>query len=192
MIGIYKITSPTGKIYIGQSWDITQRKGYYRNLKCIHQPKLHSSLVKHGWNEHTFKLVHKLPEDTTQEVLNQYEMLYWQQYLDCGFEMMNVKEPGSRGKHSSETIQKLRTRVLQPRSLEHSANISKAKLGIPQPKEAIKKRQQTRKERKRGTKKLIHVETGCVYESGQQAGKQLGYSPPGVSFLIRKGILKHL
>jgi len=192
MVGIYKITSPTGKIYIGQSWDITQRKGYYRNLKCIHQPKLHSSLVKHGWNEHTFKLVHKLPEDTTQEVLNQYEMLYWQQYLDCGFEMMNVKEPGSRGKHSSETIQKLRTRVLQPRSLEHSANISKAKLGIPQPKEAIKKRQQTRKERKRGTKKLIHVETGCVYESGQQAGKQLGYSPPGVSFLIRKGILKHL
>ena len=130
MVGIYKITSPTGKIYIGQSWDITQRKGYYRNLKCIHQPKLHSSLVKHGWNEHTFKLVHKLPEDTTQEVLNQYEMLYWQQYLDCGFEMMNVKEPGSRGKHSSETIQKLRTRVLQPRSLEHSANISKAKLGI--------------------------------------------------------------
>lgn len=25
MIGIYKITSPSGKIYIGQSWDIVFR-----------------------------------------------------------------------------------------------------------------------------------------------------------------------
>jgi predicted GIY-YIG superfamily endonuclease len=25
MIGIYKITSPSGKVYIGQSWDIYDR-----------------------------------------------------------------------------------------------------------------------------------------------------------------------
>lgn len=192
MIGIYKITSPTGGIYIGQSWDIVQRRSHYKKLRCAHQPKLYSSLAKYGWDNHTFELICELPKDATQEVLNQYEVLYWQQYLDCGFSTMNTKEPGSRGRHSKETIQKLKTRQLQPRSLEHCANISRAKLGVSQPREAIEKRQQTRKERKRGTKKLIHVETGCVYESGQQAGKQLGYSPPGVSFLIRKGILKHL
>jgi group I intron endonuclease len=192
MVGIYKIASPSGKVYIGQSWDVLQRRRYYRHIRCVHQPKLYSSLVKHGWDSHTFEIVQVLPSDITQEVLNKYEIFYWQQHIDCGFEMMNVKEPGSMGKHSRGTIEKLKARVLSPRSLEHSANISKAKQGIPQPKASIDKRQQTRKDRKRGTKKLVHIETGYIYESGQQAGKQLGYSPQGICFLIRKGLLKHV
>lgn len=34
MIGIYKITSPTGKIYIGQSKNIPDRIKRYKGLRC--------------------------------------------------------------------------------------------------------------------------------------------------------------
>lgn len=33
MIGIYKITNPNGKVYIGQSIDLERRLYYYKNLK---------------------------------------------------------------------------------------------------------------------------------------------------------------
>ena len=107
MIGIYKITSPTGKIYIGQSWDITQRRGYYSRLSCKRQPKLYASLVKYKWDTHFFEVVCELPEDVAQSTLDQYEIFYWQQYLDCGFEMMNTREPGVGGRHTQETRQKM-------------------------------------------------------------------------------------
>ena len=48
MIGIYKITSPSGKIYIGQSKDIEKRFKAYKNLKCKGQPYIYRSLLKYG------------------------------------------------------------------------------------------------------------------------------------------------
>lgn len=33
MVGIYKITNPKGRIYIGQSVNIEQRKQNYKNFK---------------------------------------------------------------------------------------------------------------------------------------------------------------
>jgi hypothetical protein len=47
MIGIYQIISPSGKIYIGQSINIEQRKLQYLRLNrsCI-GPKLYNSIKK--------------------------------------------------------------------------------------------------------------------------------------------------
>jgi len=53
--GIYKITSPTGKIYIGQSVDIDRRFRCYVNLHHVKsQRKLHYSLLKHGAKFHQY------------------------------------------------------------------------------------------------------------------------------------------
>jgi len=57
MIGIYKITSPSGKIYIGQTMDVGKRKKSYEKLKCKGQPKLYNSLVKYGFSEHIFEII---------------------------------------------------------------------------------------------------------------------------------------
>ena len=43
-IGIYKITSLTGKVYIGQSTNLEKRKDDYVKLRCNKQPKLYNSL----------------------------------------------------------------------------------------------------------------------------------------------------
>ena len=54
MIGIYKITSPTNKIYIGQSIDIENRFTKYKSLDCKNQVRLYNSLKKYGFDKHKF------------------------------------------------------------------------------------------------------------------------------------------
>lgn len=57
VIGVYKITSPTGKVYIGSSKNIVRRFYLYKILRCPGQLKLYHSLVKHGVQSHTFEIV---------------------------------------------------------------------------------------------------------------------------------------
>jgi group I intron endonuclease len=108
MVGIYKITSPINKIYIGQTWNIERRLKEYKNESCVSQPKLYNSIKKYGWKEHKFEIVCELPIDISQDILDIYETMYWKQYIYCGFEMMNIREPGSRGKNSIETIERMK------------------------------------------------------------------------------------
>lgn len=107
--GIYKITSPYNKVYIGQSWDLFKRQNKYKKLSCKGQIKLYASLLKYGYELHSFEVIHELPQDCTQDILDEYETLYWQLYKDCGVEMLNCKVPGKRGygKHDERTKQKM-------------------------------------------------------------------------------------
>ena len=130
MVGIYKITSPTGKVYIGQSWNIKRRVIAYKSGRAKSQPYLHNSLVKYGKSSHKLEIVHKLEETTTQEELNYWETFYWQKYKDEGLELLNVKEPGSNGKHAEETKSKMsEAKKGKSHSEEHKRKMSEAKKG---------------------------------------------------------------
>ena len=109
MVGIYKITSPTNKIYIGQSWDIKNRwKGYKYTKQNKSINKLQSSFIKYGLKNHIFEIIHELPYDITQNILDNYEILYIQLYKNCGFTLLNIRDGGSKGKLSQETKNKLK------------------------------------------------------------------------------------
>lgn len=103
MIGIYKIVSPTGKVYIGQSIDTERRlQEYVNSNKSKGQPKLHRSLVKYGFSEHIFEVI----EECSVEELNTRER-YWQEYYDVLKEGLNclLTKAGNRsGKMSKESI----------------------------------------------------------------------------------------
>lgn len=77
MIGIYKITSPSGKIYIGQSKDIEKRFIRYKFLHCKRQPRLYNSFNKYGTNNHIFEII----EECLFENLNTRER-YYQEFYD--------------------------------------------------------------------------------------------------------------
>lgn len=70
--GIYKLTSPSGKIYIGQSKNIYKRYLCYSNIGCKNQPRLLHSLLKHGFNNHKFELI----IECESEELNDLETFY--------------------------------------------------------------------------------------------------------------------
>ena len=57
MIGIYKITSPLGYIYIGQSINIDYRFNVYKKLKCKSQLRIYNSFVKYGVDNHIFEII---------------------------------------------------------------------------------------------------------------------------------------
>lgn len=55
--GIYKITNPKNKIYIGQSVNIIERWNKYKRLVCEKQILLYRSLCKYGIDKHKFEVV---------------------------------------------------------------------------------------------------------------------------------------
>lgn len=135
MIGIYKITSPSGKVYIGQSWNIERRWKHY-NSYDLTQRKLKNSLNKYGVKNHVFEIIHELPEDITQEILDRYEQLYMDLYRNAGVELMNLREGGSKGKASEETKKLMSLKRMGNKSntgrilsKEHKQNISKGLQG---------------------------------------------------------------
>ena len=75
--GIYKITSPTGKIYIGQSKKFEERFSDYRRGRCPQQRKLFNSFYKYGFINHTIEII----EICEIEDLDCQER-YWQDFYD--------------------------------------------------------------------------------------------------------------
>jgi group I intron endonuclease len=73
--GIYKITNPKGKVYVGQSIDIERRKFLYSKLYCKTQTHLYNSLNKHGWDNHIFEIIELCNESLLLE-----KEIYWKQY----------------------------------------------------------------------------------------------------------------
>lgn len=107
MIGIYLITSPSGRAYIGQTRNFKRRIKNYRNLRNSGQPLLFNSFNKYGFDSHEIKIIHELPVDVTQDVLNKYEEYYLDAYRSAGFRMMNVRGAGSNGAISESTKKKI-------------------------------------------------------------------------------------
>lgn len=104
---IYKLTSPSGKIYIGQSANLKQRKEDYRCKKAPHQPKLRNSFLKYGVDNHNFEILYQ--GDCSNQCLDRLERSYILMYNSVA-EGLNCTEGGGgrRGyKHSEETKQKI-------------------------------------------------------------------------------------
>lgn len=77
MIGIYKITSPSGKIYIGQSVNIEKRIKSYKYLRYNKQHRIYLSVSKYGIDSHKFEVI----EECIVEELNNRER-YWQDFYN--------------------------------------------------------------------------------------------------------------
>lgn len=143
-VGIYSLTSPSGKVYIGQSWDVLKRWTQYRTPSGIRsQPKLQHSLQKHGGANHQFKILSWYSAGCDQPTLNSREQSWIDHYRGLGVELLNTKEGGSRGKPSLDTIRKgVETRRANGSyiaSLELRAKRSVVALGRRRSKDSIAK-----------------------------------------------------
>lgn len=134
IIGIYKITSPSGKVYIGQSHNINKRKEKYKSLYFSNQTKLHASVKKYGWGSHKFEIICLCPE----EELDALEIHYINEHNSLSKEHgLNLKSGGSAGKHSEETKKKM--------SVSHTGKSATWLIGKKQSDETKSKRADSRK-----------------------------------------------
>lgn len=89
MAYIYKITSPSSKVYIGSTDCVKTRTRTYKGKRCKQQRKLYHSLLKYGWKNHSFEVVEEvsfedkfLRERHWQEVYNAVESGLNCQYVE--------------------------------------------------------------------------------------------------------------
>lgn len=124
--GIYKITSPSGKIYIGQSSNLKQRiKDYEKTIHCKGQKRLYHSLIKYGFNNHQFEVI----EYCSFSSLNERER-FWQDYFNVlGEKGLNCKLQSTETKKlvlSKEARKKISNHMLKnnPMFLQENKNIT--------------------------------------------------------------------
>lgn len=130
IIGIYKISSPSGKIYIGQSLDINYRFTRYKRYYTSGQKKLFASLKKYGADNHIFEII----EECKIDIILIRER-YWQDFYDVlnPKKGLNLKLTSTEDKkliHSEETRKKI-SKGLSGRTLseEHKKKISNSSKG---------------------------------------------------------------
>ena len=54
---IYKITNPTGRIYVGKTTNIKKRYYSYSKNNVESQKAIYNSIKKHGWDNHIFEIL---------------------------------------------------------------------------------------------------------------------------------------
>lgn len=165
MVGIYKITSPTGKVYIGQSTKIEQRFQYYKNLNCTQQVKLLRSLQKYKPENHNFEII----EECEKSRLNLRER-YWQEQYDVlnkekGLNLRYTKVDDRSGTMSEETKEKMSISKMGGKNTMHGKTHSE---------ETKKKISEKRKGHKHSdeTKKLYSQQRLGIPKSEEHKQKQ--------------------
>lgn len=145
IIGIYKITSPSGKIYIGQSKNIYYRFQKYKYLICKSQIKLYRSLKKYGVNNHSYEIVEKCDIKELNEKELYYQILY--NSVSCGLNCVYAQKTDYS--ISNETREKMK--ISQKKRFENPLEREKMSL-------AAKKRNASYSEDKK--KKLRTINKG--------------------------------
>lgn len=188
--GIYKITSPTNKIYIGSSKDIVRRWRGYR--KCTNQIRIFRSIEKYGIDAHKFEVIHECNE----EDLFQWERLYAEYYDVLGVNGLNLaipeyknvkrmfsvetREKMSKAKKGIKPIKALeawiRNNTGKPKNREAVKKTADALRGIPRTQELKNKISNTLKGRYSmgenfNAKIVLNTKTGIYYDCGKEAAK---------------------
>jgi len=171
-IGIYKITSPSGRVYIGQSMNIERRfRGYKTLINCKGQTKLYRSFLKYGSINHTYEII----ELCELSMLNERER-FWQEYFECitnGLNCALVKTSDKKMVMSDEVRAKMsKSGKGKKQSIEHVANRVRSKKGYSHSEQTKKKLAEKR------NKLIIDLSTGIFYNNTIEAAHSLNMKLP--------------
>lgn len=171
--GVYKITSPKGRCYIGSSNNIENRFSYYKTGSIRNQWLLKRSFEKYGVDNHTFEIIEECePNDR----LNR-ECYYGNLYKSLSdFGGLNLALPKSNDIprcYSKETIEKLRKSKIGTKATEETkAKLSKSKI------EYYKTNKHPQ------SKLLLNLETGIFYDTIKEAAFALNKKRPTLSMQL--------
>lgn len=166
---IYKITSPSNKVYIGQTVEFNVRLRKYKSLNCKSQIKIYNSFLKYSFENHKIEII----EECDFLQLNERER-YWQEYYDSvcnglncrytksidksgimSFDSKNKMSLAKKGKkHSEETKLKM---SLSHRGIKHTDE-TKQKL-----KSRIISKETKNKLRNSNSKIILDLNNGVFY-----------------------------
>jgi predicted GIY-YIG superfamily endonuclease len=130
MIGIYKITNPEGKAYIGYSKKVENRWASHKNAQHKANYKLKESLTKHGGDSHQFEVIEEvdislLSRGQGDALLRKRER-YWIKELDTFNNGLNSNGGGSGcNSHTAESKRLIGEANSKPKPADFGANRKK-------------------------------------------------------------------
>jgi group I intron endonuclease len=127
IVGIYKITNPKGKVYIGQSVDIERRflKYQYVNTQSK-QPRIYNSIKKYGWKNHIFEIIEECPIG----LLDERELYWGENFKVLEEDGLNCRLGNGKGNLRKETKEKIgNANIGKKRTQEQKNKISLSKIG---------------------------------------------------------------
>ncbi len=189
MTGIYKITSPSKRIYIGQATDWDKRFMDYKTLRCQGQPKLYLSLKKYGPDRHKFEFIHECLESQLNDMERYYQDLY-----SCvgkgGLNCKLTKSSDRNGSHSAESKVKMSESKMGHKNPMYNRPITeetrakrRISLGGENHPAWGKKHTESQRQKRRVALKnnknakriiVVNTQTGIFYDSIKEANNSLG------------------
>ena len=182
-ICIYKITSPTGRIYIGKTINFRKRIFSYRSWLAKGQAALHNSFLKHGFESHRFDIIQEAPANE----LALLEIIYIAKY-NSAKNGLNIHSGGKGGDNiqtspnRDKIIAKLKDRkgAKNPNYGNHFKHSKEAR-------ENMLKNQPNRANSNGSTAiKIRCLSTGKVYGCQKEAGIEFGLSKHLMTSIMRK------
>lgn len=186
--GIYKITNPNGKIYIGKSKDIEYRFMQYALLdKRVIGIKLFNSLQKYGWDDHIFEII----EECSPEQLDEKE-IYWIKQNNSVKEGLNIKHGGEGGKWSEESKRKASiSRTGKPSPIKGKSRSFKGRISPNKGKKRTEESKQLTsiklKNKPQNGKNIINYITNQKWISASEAGRYYNVSSVTIHNWVKKG-----
>ena len=177
---IYKYTSPSGKYYIGQTYNEHMRKYFHKyDATRGKTSAFYNAIRKYGFENFKYEVIVR---DVPHYLVNAFER-YWIWYYKANTEGYNstiggdgmtaptdavrkkISEAGKGKKHTEDAKKAISTKLLgktktdihkqnmrKPKSAEHAAKVGKAR-----------------------SRKVVCLETGTIYASVQAANLALGF-----------------
>lgn len=182
-IGIYKITSPTGRIYVGQSCNIEKRFNTYGSKNTKTQIKLYRSFKKYGIKNHTFEIIEECDEKELNNRERHYQDLYnvtSRKGLNCkltksddksGFTPQAIKDKISKSNKGRKVSNETKLKMSESGKIKiftenHKINLKKALINRKLSDEYLEKLRLNNKKLK--SKKVIDIITKVIYFSAKE------------------------
>ena len=198
--GVYKITSPNGRIYIGSSVNIEERFRTYGRFHCKRQIRLYNSLVKYGPENHIFEILEKCGPMDTFPLERAWGLFYNSLDQKLG---LNSSLPGygeikkllSKESCHKISISKKGKTVCEEGKLKLQKFNESKKYSVEKKLEIYQKKKEKYRitnmfpdKTGRSSNLILNVETGVFYKSEPEANKSLSNPYPRSSFRS-KGII---
>ena len=169
--GIYMITSPSGKSYIGRSLNLKERLNKYKNLLCSEQQGIYHAILKYGWENMMVTILY------SEDRINKLEIEFISKYNTLTPNGYNLKSGGNQPTLSDITKQRM--------SEEH-----KRKLSIAQNKDWVKEKKSLT-HRRRVVQLSINGEVIKEWYSITEVSKTLEVNASGISHACKNGGKSH-